>query len=99
MFNGSFPALITPFDSAGKVDEDAFARLVEWQISQGTHGLVPVGTTGESPTLTEAEHDLAAARQRVREIKSQLEYEDAWHEYVTGPSHRPGEGRGKSLAS
>lgn len=57
MFKGSFPALITPFDAAGNVDEDAFARLVEWQIAQGTHGLVPVGTTGESPTLTEEEHE------------------------------------------
>lgn len=55
MFKGSFVALITPF-SDGKVDEDAFAKLVEWQISEGTHGLVPCGTTGESPTLSHAEH-------------------------------------------
>ena len=55
MFKGSFTALITPFKN-GKVDEDAFVRLVEWQIEQGTHGLVPVGTTGESPTLSTAEH-------------------------------------------
>ncbi|MBX5471282.1 MAG: 4-hydroxy-tetrahydrodipicolinate synthase [Acetobacteraceae bacterium] len=56
MFQGSFVALITPFDKNGKVDEAAFARFVEWQIREGTHGLVPTGTTGESPTLSHAEH-------------------------------------------
>lgn len=55
MFRGSFVALITPFDN-GAFDEDAFRRLVEFQIKSGTHGLVPVGTTGESPTLTHDEH-------------------------------------------
>ncbi len=55
MFKGSFTALITPFKD-GKVDEQAFCRIVEWQISEGTHGLVPVGTTGESPTLSHDEH-------------------------------------------
>lgn len=55
MFKGSNTALITPF-SNGSVDEDAFTRLVDWQIKEGTHGLVPVGTTGESPTLTHDEH-------------------------------------------
>ena len=55
MFKGSFPALITPFRN-GAVDEEAFQRLVDWQIAQGTHGLVPVGTTGESPTLSHDEH-------------------------------------------
>ena len=54
-FKGSITALITPF-SNGKVDEKAFQRLVAWQIGQGTHGLVPVGTTGESPTLSHDEH-------------------------------------------
>ena len=54
-FRGSLTALITPFKD-GKVDEKAFQSLVEWQIGQGTHGLVPVGTTGESPTLSHAEH-------------------------------------------
>lgn len=54
-FRGSMPALITPIKN-GKVDEKAFAKFVEWQISQGTHGLVPVGTTGESPTVTPEEH-------------------------------------------
>ena len=55
MFKGSFVALITPFRD-GKVDEAAFEKLVEWHIEQGTHGLVPCGTTGESPTLSHDEH-------------------------------------------
>lgn len=55
MFKGSCTALITPMKN-GKVDEPAFERLVEWQISEGTHGLVPVGTTGETPTLSHEEH-------------------------------------------
>src|SRR4026208_564468 len=55
MFKGSLTALITPF-KGGKVDDGAFQRLVEWQIAEGTHGLVPVGTTGESPTLSHEEH-------------------------------------------
>src|SRR5262245_28965694 len=57
MFKGSLTALITPF-KGGKVDDGAFQRLVEWQIAEGTHGLVPVGTTGESPTLSHEEHKL-----------------------------------------
>ena len=56
-FSGSYTALITPFKD-GAVDKDAFVKLVEWQIAQGTHGLVPVGTTGESPTLSHEEHDM-----------------------------------------
>ena len=55
MFQGSIVALITPFRQ-GQLDEAALARLVEWHIEQGTHGIVPVGTTGESPTLTHDEH-------------------------------------------
>lgn len=55
MFKGSFTALITPFKN-GKIDDEAFTRLVEWQIEEGTHGLVPVGTTGECPTLSHEEH-------------------------------------------
>jgi 4-hydroxy-tetrahydrodipicolinate synthase len=55
MFRGSYTALITPF-KGGAVDEAAFQKLVEWQIAEGTHGLVPVGTTGESPTLSHDEH-------------------------------------------
>jgi 4-hydroxy-tetrahydrodipicolinate synthase len=54
-FRGSFTALVTPFRN-GSVDESAFRRLVDWQIGEGTNGLVPVGTTGESPTLTHDEH-------------------------------------------
>ena len=55
MLKGSITALVTPFRD-GSLDEGALAELVEWQIAEGTKGLVPVGTTGESPTLTEAEH-------------------------------------------
>ncbi len=56
MFRGSMPALVTPFGEDGDLDEAAFRDMVEWQIAEGSHGLVPVGTTGESPTLTHAEH-------------------------------------------
>ena len=55
-FRGSYTALITPFANGG-IDEAAFRKLVDFQIDSGTHGLVPVGTTGESPTLTHEEHD------------------------------------------
>ena len=54
-FRGSFTALVTPF-SNGSLDEKAFRGLVDWQIAEGTNGLVPVGTTGESPTLSHEEH-------------------------------------------
>ncbi|MFO1057780.1 MAG: 4-hydroxy-tetrahydrodipicolinate synthase [Dongiaceae bacterium] len=70
MFQGSITALITPFRD-GAVDEDAFTALVEWQIAEGTQGLVPCGTTGESPTLSHDEHKrvvelcVAAAAKRV----------------------------------
>jgi 4-hydroxy-tetrahydrodipicolinate synthase len=70
MFKGSYPALITPFRN-GAFDEDAYVRLIEWQIAEGTHGIVPVGTTGESPTLSHEEHmhvvevAIAAAKKRV----------------------------------
>jgi len=56
MFKGSFVALITPFKN-GEFDKAAYKSFIEWQISEGTHGLVPVGTTGESPTLSHDEHD------------------------------------------
>jgi 4-hydroxy-tetrahydrodipicolinate synthase len=56
MFKGSLVALITPMDASGAVDEDGFARFVEWQIHEGTKGIIPVGTTGESPTLSHDEH-------------------------------------------
>ena len=55
MFQGSIVALITPFKNGG-VDEAAFRSFVEWQINEGTEGLVPCGTTGESPTLDHEEH-------------------------------------------
>ncbi|MEM6635673.1 MAG: 4-hydroxy-tetrahydrodipicolinate synthase [Pseudomonadota bacterium] len=56
MFRGSMPALVTPFKD-GAVDFDALKALVDWHVSEGSHGLVPVGTTGESPTLTHEEHE------------------------------------------
>src|ERR1700716_1326177 len=56
-FRGSFTALVTPFKN-GSLDEAAFRGLVSWQIAEGTHGLVPVGTTGESPTVNHEEHRL-----------------------------------------
>ena len=55
MFIGSCVALITPFTN-GTVDEKAFQKFVQWQIDEGTEGVVPVGTTGESPTLSHEEH-------------------------------------------
>jgi 4-hydroxy-tetrahydrodipicolinate synthase len=71
MFQGSMVALITPMAPDGAMDERAFQDLVEWQIAEGTEGLIPVGTTGESPTLTHGEHKrvvqlcVEAARRRV----------------------------------
>ncbi|WP_198373207.1 4-hydroxy-tetrahydrodipicolinate synthase [Roseomonas rosulenta] len=71
MFRGSMVALITPMRQDGSVDAKAFQDLVEWQIAEGTEGLIPVGTTGESPTLTHEEHKqvvemcVEAARGRV----------------------------------
>ncbi len=62
MFKGSFPALVTPFKD-GALDLVALKKLVEWHVDQGSHGLVPVGTTGESPTVSHAEH-----RQVVEEV-------------------------------
>ncbi|MTH63107.1 4-hydroxy-tetrahydrodipicolinate synthase [Paracoccus shanxieyensis] len=63
MFKGSLPALVTPFTPKGDVDIPALKKLVEWHIAEGSHGLVPVGTTGESPTLSHDEH-----RQVVEEV-------------------------------
>ncbi len=56
MFKGSLVALVTPFKN-GAIDEAALEALVDWHIAEGTHGIVPVGTTGESPTLSHAEHE------------------------------------------
>jgi 4-hydroxy-tetrahydrodipicolinate synthase len=70
MFKGSLVALITPFRN-GEVDEKAFQELVEWHVREGTHGLIPCGTTGESPTLSHDEHKrvvelcVEASRRRV----------------------------------
>ncbi|MDP2800603.1 MAG: 4-hydroxy-tetrahydrodipicolinate synthase [Phreatobacter sp.] len=70
LFKGSLPALVTPFKD-GKVDEKAFRAHVDWVITEGSHGIVPVGTTGESPTLSHDEHKrvvewaIAEARGRV----------------------------------
>ena len=55
-FRGSLTALVTPFKN-GALDEGGLRELVNWQIEQGSHGLVPVGTTGESPTLSHEEHN------------------------------------------
>ncbi|MBE9606424.1 4-hydroxy-tetrahydrodipicolinate synthase [Acetobacteraceae bacterium H6797] len=71
MFKGSLVALVTPMTAEGAVDEKAFLELCEWQIAEGTQGLIPVGTTGESPTLSHTEHKrvvelaIEAARGRV----------------------------------
>ena len=56
MIHGSLVAIVTPFRN-GKIDEDALKQLIDFQIENGTHGIVPCGTTGESPTLTHEEHE------------------------------------------
>ncbi|PHS64159.1 MAG: hypothetical protein COB12_08475 [Flavobacterium sp.] len=56
MFKGSMPALVSPFNN-GALDLDTLKHIVDWQIDQGSNGLVPVGTTGESPTLSADEHE------------------------------------------
>ena len=58
MLKGSFTALITPFKN-GKIDEESFRSVIDFQINEGIHGVVPVGTTGESPTLSHEEHKQA----------------------------------------
>ena len=60
MFSGSIPALVTPI-SGGAIDEPAFRALVDWQIENGSAALVPCGTTGESATMSIAEHDRVVA--------------------------------------
>ncbi|WP_343347122.1 4-hydroxy-tetrahydrodipicolinate synthase [Sphingomicrobium sp. XHP0239] len=61
MFKGSIPALVTPFDANGDVDEAALRDFVEWQVGEGSHGLVPCGTTGEVATLDADEHRAVVA--------------------------------------
>ena len=74
MFEGSFVAIITPFNADGSLDEGKLQELIEFQIQNGTHGIVPCGTTGESPTLTHDEHDrvveltVATVNKRVKVI-------------------------------
>ena len=65
MLKGSIPALVTPFRN-GALDLDTLKKLVEWQIEQGSHGLAPVGTTGESPTLSHEEHETSISSGVVR---------------------------------
>ena len=60
MLKGSMPALVTPFKN-GELDLNTLERLVDWHIEQGSHGLVPVGTTGESPTLSHEEHEIVVS--------------------------------------
>ena len=60
MLKGSMPALVTPFDH-GKLDLKTLENLVDWHIQEGSHGLVPVGTTGESPTLSREEHEIVVS--------------------------------------
>jgi 4-hydroxy-tetrahydrodipicolinate synthase len=56
MFSGSIPALVTPFESDGSFAEKAYREFIEWQIAEGSNGLVPCGTTGEAATLSAEEH-------------------------------------------
>lgn len=70
MFKGSFPALVTPFKN-GELDIETLKKLVEWHIGEGSHGLVPVGTTGESPTLTHDEHE-AVVEEVVRTVAGRI---------------------------
>jgi 4-hydroxy-tetrahydrodipicolinate synthase len=71
MFRGSLTALVTPFQKDGAFDAKAFAAFVDWQIDEGTNGLVPVGTTGESPTLTHDEHH-EVVRATIRAAKGRV---------------------------
>jgi len=85
MFFGSIPALVTPF-SDRSVDEDSFSAFVEWQIDQGSNGLVPCGTTGEVATLNADEHRKVIATAPVAELERS---EHPWiHAYFQGPRGR-----------
>ena len=70
MFKGSLPALVTPFKN-GAVDYDTLKKLVEWHIGEGSHGIVPVGTTGESPTLSHEEHE-SVVEEVVRAVNGRI---------------------------
>ena len=100
MFSGSIPALVTPF-SAGRVDEGAFAALVERQIAAGAGALVPVGTTGETPTLSHEEHRrvvslcIETARGRVPVIAGCGS--NATHEAIDFMAHAKAEGADAAL--
>ena len=61
MFHGSLPALVTPFQN-GELDLECLKKLVDWHVEQGSNGLVPVGTTGESPTLSLREHEIVVEK-------------------------------------
>ena len=61
MYRGTFTALVTPFTPGNRIDEDAFRKLIDFQFDNGITGIVPVGTTGESPTLTHEEHNRVIA--------------------------------------
>jgi len=71
MFSGSFVALVTPFNQQGDIDEDQYVSLIKWHIDKGTHGLVPCGTTGETPTLKLEEHK-RLIELCVKEVKGQV---------------------------
>jgi 4-hydroxy-tetrahydrodipicolinate synthase len=71
MFTGSIVALVTPMKADGAVDWPALERLVEWHVAEGTHGIVPMGTTGESATLDTDEH-LAVIRRTVEIVAGQI---------------------------
>ena len=75
MFKGSIVALVTPFEN-GKVDEKKLRELVEFQIENGTSGIVPCGTTGESPTLDNDEHDSPNHRRRKNHRGACIEIRD-----------------------
>ena len=85
MFKGSIPALITPFNN-GQIDYLAFDRIIEWSFSQGSHGFVPCGTTGESPTLSHNEHkkvieecvSLIKNKKDCKKIDFKVSNENAW---------------------
>ena len=69
-FKGAFTALVTPFAN-GRIDEDAYRNLIEWQVESGINGVVPCGTTGESATLSHEEHK-QAIRICVDQIKGRV---------------------------